>query len=134
MPSLPHLLRLPLLSTLVLVSACKKEEARQEAPTPAPTAPAPAAPAAGSAAADTQGKSLKVGVVTDVGGRGDHSFNDSALRGLELWGAGKKMVSGHYEDVSPAEMKESLQQDLAARGITPVGVTPIVLQSKVADD
>jgi len=28
---------------------------------------------------------IKVGLVTDVGGRGDQSFNDSALRGLEAW-------------------------------------------------
>ncbi|HZL83610.1 MAG TPA: hypothetical protein VFB98_09075 [Candidatus Deferrimicrobium sp.] len=25
---------------------------------------------------------IKIGLVTDVGGRGDQSFNDSALRGL----------------------------------------------------
>ncbi len=27
---------------------------------------------------------LMVGLVTDIGGRGDQSFNDSALRGLEV--------------------------------------------------
>ena len=113
---------------LLLVSACKKQEARQEAaPTKAgETAPAAAAP---------KEKALKVGLVTDVGGRGDHSFNDSALRGLELWGAGKKMEGGGYKDASPEELKETLPQDLAARGIAPVaGITPVVLQSKVAED
>ncbi|MBM7113441.1 BMP family lipoprotein [Archangium primigenium] len=123
----PSLLRLSLMSALVLVSACKKqsetakpEDAKQTAPQAAGTAP--------------QAKALKVGLVTDVGGRGDHSFNDSALRGLELWGAGKKVEGGSYTDASPAELKESLTQDLASREIAPVGVTPVVLQSKVAED
>ncbi|MFE8602559.1 BMP family ABC transporter substrate-binding protein [Archangium violaceum] len=117
-------LRLSLLSALVLVSACKKQEAAKPEGAPG-NAPAAAAPKA---------KTLKVGLVTDVGGRGDHSFNDSALRGLELWGAGKKMEGGSYKDASPDELKETLQQDLATRGISPVGVTPVVLQSKVPED
>ncbi len=115
--------------SLLLVSACKKqEEAKPEA------APAKPAGTAAPAAAAPKEKALKVGLVTDVGGRGDQSFNDSALRGLELWGAGKKMEGGAYKDASPEELKETLQQDLATRGITPMGVTPVVLQSKVAED
>src|SRR5450756_2868073 len=35
---------------------------------------------------------IKIGLVTDVGGRGDQSFNDSALRGLEIWAAKKSFV------------------------------------------
>jgi basic membrane protein A len=117
------------LFSLLLVSACKKqEEAKPEA------APAKPAGTAAPAAAAPKEKALKVGLVTDVGGRGDQSFNDSALRGLELWGAGKKMEGGAYKDASPEELKETLQQDLATRGITPMGVTPVVLQSKVAED
>jgi basic membrane protein A len=123
------LLRLSLMSALVLVSGCKKqpdEKPEAAAPVQAPTeAAVPQAPKA---------KELKVGLVTDVGGRGDHSFNDSALRGLELWGAGKKMESGRYTDASPEELKATLVQDLASRGITPLGATPVVLQSKVAED
>ncbi len=118
-----------LLFGLLLVSACKKEEAKPEA-----TAAKPAESANAPAAAAPKEKSLKVGLVTDVGGRGDHSFNDSALRGLELWGAGKKVEGGSYKDASPEELKETLQQDLATRGIAPVGVTPVVLQSKVPED
>ena len=34
---------------------------------------------------------LQVGLVIDVGGRGDHSFNDSALRGLETVGRGQEV-------------------------------------------
>ncbi|EPX60732.1 ABC transporter [Cystobacter fuscus DSM 2262] len=122
------LLRLSLLSALVLVSGCKKQSDEK----PAGTAPSAAAPSAPPEA--PKAKDLKVGLVTDVGGRGDHSFNDSALRGLELWAAGKKMESGRYADASPEELKATLVQDLASRGIAPVGVTPVVLQSKVAED
>ena len=125
MAPLRPFLRLSLLSALVLVSACKKQEAAKPEGAPAADAPAAAAP---------KPKTLKVGLVTDVGGRGDHSFNDSALRGLELWGAGKKMEGGSYKDATPEELKETLAQDLATRGIAPVGVTPVVLQSKVPED
>ena len=42
-------------------------------------------------------KTLQVGLVTDLGGRGDQSFNDSALRGLEMWAAGSRFKDGAYE-------------------------------------
>ncbi len=130
MPTARSALRISLMSGLLLVSACKKqEEAKPEAAKPAETTAAVNAPAAAP-----KEKALKVGLVTDVGGRGDHSFNDSALRGLELWGAGKKMEGGSYKDATPEELKETLQQDLASRNIAPVGVTPVVLQSKVPED
>ncbi|WNG50730.1 BMP family ABC transporter substrate-binding protein [Archangium minus] len=129
MPTPRPFLRLSLLSALVLVSACKKqEEAKPEA-----TAAKPSEGTTAPAAAPKE-KGLKVGLVTDVGGRGDHSFNDSALRGLELWGAGKKMEGGSYKDASQEELKVTLQQDLASRNIAPVGITPVVLQSKVPED
>ncbi len=135
MASLSRPLRLSLLSTLVLVSACKKEpDAKPDSDTHPATAPAPSTPAPTAAAPDAKGKVMKVGLVTDVGGRGDHSFNDSALRGLEIWGAGKKMEAGRYQDVTPEELKATLVQDLATRGIAPLGLTPVVLQSKVAED
>ncbi|QRK09728.1 BMP family ABC transporter substrate-binding protein [Archangium violaceum] len=128
MPTPRPFLRLSLLSALVLVSACKKQEETKPEATAAKPSEGAAAPAA------PKEKSLKVGLVTDVGGRGDHSFNDSALRGLELWGAGKKMEGGSYKDASPEELKATLQQDLASRDIAPVGITPVVLQSKVPED
>ncbi len=130
MPTSRHALRVSVISGLLLVSACKKQEgAKPEA------APGTPAEATAPVAAAPKEKALKVGLVTDVGGRGDHSFNDSALRGLELWGAGKKMEGGSYKVVSPEELKETLQQDLATRGIAPVaGVSPVVLQSKVPED
>ncbi|MFY0581361.1 BMP family lipoprotein [Cystobacter fuscus] len=122
------MLRLSLLSALVLVSGCKKQSEEK----PAGTAPTAAAPSATPEA--PKAKELKVGLVTDVGGRGDHSFNDSALRGVELWAAGKKLESGRYTDASPEEVKETLVQDPASRDIKPLGVIPVVLQSKVAED
>jgi basic membrane protein A and related proteins len=123
----PSLLRLSLMSTLVLVSACRKqsETAKPEDTKQSATQAAEKTP---------QAKTLKVGMATDVGGRGDHSFTDSALRGLELWSAGKKFEGGSYKDATPEDLKESLTQDLASRGIAPVGITPVVLQTKVAED
>lgn len=62
---------------------------------------------------------IKIGLVTDVGGRGDKSFNDSALRGLEAWGAGLKMVAGvGYQELTDEEYEKSIADeapDLADR-------------------
>jgi basic membrane protein A len=103
--------RLFLFATLALV-ACKKESSPTEPP---------------------KAKSLTVGLVTDVGGRGDQSFNDSALRGLEAWAANQKSVDGKYVGLSEAERRATLPEDLAGR-VTPVGVRPIVVQSKAQED
>ncbi|HEY0883242.1 MAG TPA: BMP family ABC transporter substrate-binding protein, partial [Archangium sp.] len=105
--------RLLLFATLAL-TACKKES------TTSPSEPAKA-------------KALTVGLVTDVGGRGDQSFNDSALRGLEAWAANQKSVDGKYVALSDAERKATLPDELAAR-VTPVNVKPIVVQSKAQED
>ncbi len=45
-------------------------------------------------------RALKVGLVFDVGGRGDKSFNDAAFRGLER---AKKDLGVEYEYVEPSE-------------------------------
>src|SRR5438046_3024059 len=74
-----------------------------------------------------------VGLVTDIGGRGDHSFNDSALRGLELWAAGKKFEGGDYQDASAAERTATVPPELIAQ-VTPVPVQPLVIQSKSQED
>ena len=81
-------------------------------------------------------KAIKVGLVTDVGGRGDQSFNDSALRGLELWAAGLKFQGGGYTAASPEEIRASVPPGVTGRGIRiePLGVTPLVLQSKSQED
>lgn len=82
---------------------------------------------------------LKIGLVTDVGGRGDQSFNDSALRGLEIWAAQKAYTKGGgYTEMSAAAYKQSLDDnapDLADRGIASFkNVVPVVLESKAQED
>ena len=77
-----------------------------------------------------------IGLVLGLGGRGDHAFNDSALRGLELWAAGVKYEKAGYQEATASERQASLAPDLSARGweMLPLGVTPVVLQSRVAED
>jgi basic membrane protein A len=82
---------------------------------------------------------IKIGLVTDVGGRGDQSFNDSALRGLEIWAAKKSYVKGGgYADMSDADYAKSLADnapDLTDKGISSIaGITPVVLESKEQTD
>lgn len=89
-----------------------------------------------SAPAKGKTKALKVGLVTDVGGRGDQSFNDSALRGLELWAAGKKFSGGAYRDANRDEIRSSLSPALARLQppIESLPIAPLVLQSKAQED
>lgn len=100
---MPRLRPLLVLSVCLFALACKKEGASS----------------APSAARFT------VGLVTDVGGRGDHSFNDSALRGLEQWAAG-----------TPEGLAKTLPEALRNRQppIAPLGVKPIIVQSKAPED
>jgi basic membrane protein A len=119
-------LRLAVLALAALLGACKKDQP------PAPATPA----AAGQQQADVKptARTYKVGLVTDVGGRGDNSFNDAALRGLELWAAGKKYEGGRYAAASPEDIKKTLTPDLASMGIAPQPIEPMVIQSKNAED
>ena len=90
----------------------------------------PQKPAEGPAAAG----GVKIGLVTDVGGRGDQSFNDGALRGLEMWAAGKKYTAGGYQPLPDADLKASIPANLKEAGIAPVGAIPVVLTSKAQED
>lgn len=121
-------LRVLCVSSLALVLAwgCKEEKpAEPPKPVEAAKPPEPPKPAA-----------TKVGLVTDVGGRGDQSFNDSALRGLELWSAGKKFNASGYTDASADEVKSSLSPDISSHEppISPMKIEPLVLQSKAQED
>lgn len=87
----------------------------------------------GGEVAQPTSKTLRVGLVTDVGGRGDQSFNDSALRGLELWAADSVHAGSNYRRARPEERKASIPERLAAR-VTPLVVNPAVLQSKSPED
>jgi basic membrane protein A len=78
---------------------------------------------------------MKIGLVTDVGGRGDRSFNDSALRGLETWAAKVQYVQGGgYAPITDAEYTASIPEDLKGKDITALDVEPIVLESKAKED
>ena len=77
--------------------------------------------------------SKTVGLVTDIGGRGDQSFNDSALRGLETWAAGAQFKGGTYEPLPAAERSKTIPEDLKDR-VTPLGIKPLVVQSKAQED
>src|SRR5260370_37990299 len=79
---------------------------------------------------------MKVGLVTDIGGRGDQSFNDSALRGLELWAAGKKFTGSGDRAATAEEIKSSISPDLAnlEPPIEPLPTSALALQSKALDD
>src|SRR5512132_3516381 len=68
---------------------------------------------------------VKIGLVTDVGGRGDQSFNDGALRGVEMWAAGKKYTAGGYQPLADAEREGSVPPSLKEAGIAPLSVTPV---------
>src|SRR4051794_21854546 len=85
------------------------------------------------AAAPAAARQHVVGLVTDIGGRGDHSFNDSALRGLELWAAGKKFEGGEYKDATAAERGASIPPELMAE-VKALSVQPLVIQSKAQED
>lgn len=77
-----------------------------------------------SAAPSTSGKggTLRVGMAYDVGGRGDHSFNDSAARGLDKatqeFGGTPKELTAKTTD-SDADRQQYLS-DLATNGYNPV--------------
>jgi basic membrane protein A len=125
-------IRLSMLAVAMLLGACSK---KSEEPAREPSAPATQT-AAAQPAKPPEPQQHSMGLVIDVGGRGDHSFNDAALRGLELWAAGKKYEGGKYVDLKPEELKQSITQDLAGLQppIAPLPVTPLVLQSKSLED
>lgn len=77
---------------------------------------------------------IKIGLVTDVGGRGDKSFNDSALRGLEMWAANQEYAANGYTPLSPEARERSIPRNLMSKGIVPLNVTPVVLHAKQQED
>ena len=104
-----------------VVHGCKKSE-----PTPGPSAGVPGNPPAAA---------LRIGLVTDVGGRGDQSFNDGALRGLEMWAAGKRYSTKGYQPLAADELKQSIPDDLrSTAAIRLLNVEPVVLQAKQQED
>ncbi len=108
---------------VVALSGCKKPEAAGSGGTAE----------AAKAGAPAANKTFLIGLVTDVGGRGDQSFNDSALRGLEMWASSSRFDNGAYVPVPKRELESSIPTDLSAM-IAPLPVKPLVLQSKAQED
>jgi basic membrane protein A len=91
---------------------------------------------AGTGAASPAGAKL-IGIVTDVGGRGDQSFNDGALRGLESWACGLRYTASGYQPLSPSDLTKSLPDDLRDKlqGLQQAqGIAPYVLQARAQED
>ncbi|MBS2026903.1 MAG: BMP family ABC transporter substrate-binding protein [Deltaproteobacteria bacterium] len=89
----------------------------------------------GGSAPPTAPAGIKIGLVSDVGGRGDQSFNDSALRGLETWAGGVAYSPSGYNPVVDADFQSSIPDDVKKVGALPhLGVTPLVFQAKSQED
>jgi basic membrane protein A len=78
--------------------------------------------ACGSSSTSGSGKNKGVGMAYDVGGRGDHSFNDSAARGMdkatqEFKLGAKELTASNGETESDREQR---LDSLAAAGYNPV--------------
>jgi basic membrane protein A len=110
-------LALVVVAASLCLIACKKESKPAGTPGEAPKADRP----------------MVVGLVTDVGGRGDQSFNDSALRGLETWAAGARFVGGSYEKLPGPARDTTIPAELKGR-VTALNVKPLVVQSKAQED
>ena len=70
----------------------------------------------GAAGGDAAAPKVKIGLVFDVGGRGDQSFNDAAYRGLERAMSELKVPQENIEYIEPGEGgdRESALRQLAA--------------------
>src|SRR5258707_12792822 len=78
-----------------------------------------------------------VGLALDVGGRGDQSFNDGALRGLEAMSAGLRYTPRGYEAMPDAEYQKAIPSDLKALpgGLPHLAIPPpLVLSGKAQED
>jgi len=76
-----------------------------------------------------------VGLALDVGGRGDTSFNDGALRGLENMAAGLRYTARGYEALGDDEYRKLLPADLPAERFPHLPIPPpLVLSGKAQED
>jgi basic membrane protein A and related proteins len=76
-----------------------------------------------------------VGLALDVGGRGDQSFNDGTLRGLENMAAGLRYTPRGYEPLPDRDYRELLPPDLRSKPFPHLRIPqPIVLQGKAQED
>jgi basic membrane protein A len=82
-------------------------------------------PSSSTAALNCQtlkGNGPKVGIAYDVGGQGDHSFNDSAARGVKKAAAdlGATCVEGEAQLNEPESAREDRLRNLADAGANPI--------------
>jgi basic membrane protein A len=113
------LIRAAVLASALVTTAsgCKRQpqenadKGSKETPA-APTTPTPMAPANGSGA---PGSGTKIGVVFDVGGLGDKSFNDAANRGM-LKAKAELGVQAQYIEPGDGSDRESALRQRAAAG------------------
>src|SRR5258705_10432091 len=76
-----------------------------------------------------------IGLALDVGGRGDQSFNDGTLRGLENMAAGLRHTARGYEPLPEADYLRLLPADLRGKPLPHLGIPPpIVLQGRAQED
>src|SRR5438445_2561698 len=76
-----------------------------------------------------------IGLAVDVGGRGDQSFNDGALRGLEIMAAGLRYTARGYERLGEAGYRALLPSDLREMPFPHLAIPePLVLQGKAQED
>src|SRR5438477_261162 len=76
-----------------------------------------------------------IGLALDVGGRGDQSFNDGALRGLEVMAAGLRYTARGYERLGEEEYRSMLAPDLRGQPYPHLAIPPpLVLSGKAQED
>lgn len=95
-------------------SGCKRAP-KENKDQPSPTSPVGSAGSADPAQPAKPGSTVKVGLVFDVGGLGDKSFNDSAYRGLQR-GQSELGVQIQYIEPGDGSDRESALRQRAAKG------------------
>jgi basic membrane protein A and related proteins len=114
------LVRAALVTASVLALAACKRAPKEDQPSPAPAAE----PGAGSAAAAAPPatNATKVGLVFDVGGLGDKSFNDAANRGLEKAKSELGVQTKYIEPGDGSDRESALRERAAAGDDVVIGV------------
>jgi basic membrane protein A len=82
------------------LAACTDKAAKPAAPAAAPSA----------TATSTAGARLQIGIVLDIGGVDDKSFNESAYRGLKRAERELGVTGAYYQPSQPADRKTGLRQ------------------------
>ncbi|WP_328319250.1 BMP family lipoprotein [Streptomyces sp. NBC_00388] len=76
-----------------------------------------------SSSSSGSSKGVKVGVAYDVGGRGDHSFNDSAARGMDK---AKKEFGGSVKELTAKTSDTEADREQRLTDLADAGYNPIV--------